>query len=85
LSTSIIVPAAPQVQSDRSILEVLAIAFALALDAFAVSFAASTAGFAKDRRAVFRLSFHFGLFQFLINRGVRLGMASAGQRLSTTG
>ena len=47
-------------------LEVLAIAFALSLDAFAVSFAASTAGFTKNKRAVFRLSFHFGLFQFLM-------------------
>jgi putative Mn2+ efflux pump MntP len=47
-------------------LEVLAIAFALSLDAFAVSFAASAAGFTKNRRAVFRLSFHFGLFQFLM-------------------
>jgi hypothetical protein len=57
-------------------LEVLAIAFALSLDAFAVSFAASTAGFAKDRRAVFRLSFHFGLFQFLMPIvGYALGVA----------
>ena len=57
-------------------LEVLAIAFALALDAFAVSFAASTAGFTKDRRAVFRLSFHFGLFQFLMPlAGYALGVA----------
>jgi manganese efflux pump family protein len=47
-------------------LEVLAIALALSLDAFAVSFAASTAGYTKDKRAVFRLSFHFGLFQFLM-------------------
>ena len=48
-------------------LEVLAIALALSLDAFAVSFAASAAGFTKNnRRAVFRLSFHFGLFQFLM-------------------
>jgi len=57
-------------------LEVLAIAFALSLDAFAVSFAASTAGFTKDRRAVFRLSFHFGLFQFLMPIvGYALGVA----------
>ena len=57
-------------------LEVLAIAFALSLDAFAVSFAASTAGFTKDRRAVFRLSFHFGLFQFLMPlAGYALGVA----------
>jgi len=57
-------------------LEVLAIAFALSLDAFAVSFAASAAGFTKDRRAVFRLSFHFGLFQFLMPIvGYALGVA----------
>ena len=48
-------------------LEVLVIAFALSLDAFAVSFAASAAGYTRNnRRAVFRLSFHFGLFQFLM-------------------
>lgn len=46
--------------------EILAIALALSLDAFTVSLAASTSGFVKDRRAVFRLSFHFGLFQFLM-------------------
>src|SRR5512139_1713515 len=49
-----------------SFLEVLAIALALSLDAFAVSFAASAAGFTNNKRAVFRLSFHFGLFQFLM-------------------
>ncbi len=48
------------------LLEILAIALALSLDAFTVSLAASTSGFAKDKRAVFRLSFHFGLFQFLM-------------------
>lgn len=36
------------------------------MDASAVSLAAAAAGFAKDARAVFRLSFHFGLFQFLM-------------------
>ncbi len=58
-------------------LEVFAIAVALSLDAFAVSFAASAAGFTKNnRRAVFRLSFHFGLFQFLMPiLGWALGMA----------
>ncbi len=58
-------------------LEVFAIAIALSLDAFAVSFAASAAGFTKNnRRAVFRLSFHFGLFQFLMPiLGWALGMA----------
>lgn len=42
------------------------IAAGLAMDASAVSLAAAAAGFAKDGRAVFRLSFHFGLFQFLM-------------------
>jgi manganese efflux pump family protein len=46
--------------------EVLLVAFALSLDAFAVSLAASTAGHVHDRRAAFRLSFHFGLFQFMM-------------------
>jgi putative Mn2+ efflux pump MntP len=46
--------------------EVLIVAFALSLDAFAVSLAASTAGYVTDKRAAFRLSFHFGLFQFMM-------------------
>ncbi|MBD3868497.1 MAG: manganese efflux pump [Acidobacteria bacterium] len=44
-------------------LEIIVIAVALAMDAFAVSLAAAAAGFAGNRRATFRLSFHFGLFQ----------------------
>lgn len=36
------------------------------MDASAVSLAAAAAGYAGNRRAVFRLSFHFGLFQFLM-------------------
>lgn len=46
--------------------EILIIALGLAMDAAAVSLAAAAAGFAKDARAIFRLSFHFGLFQFLM-------------------
>lgn len=46
--------------------EVVVIALALGVDAAAVSLAAATAGFAADRRAAFRLWFHFGLFQFLM-------------------
>ena len=49
-----------------SFIEVMIIALALSIDAFAVSLAASTAGRVYDRRAAFRLSFHFGLFQFLM-------------------
>jgi manganese efflux pump family protein len=39
---------------------------ALAMDATAVSLAASTGGYCDNKRAVFRLSFHFGLFQGLM-------------------
>lgn len=47
-------------------IELILIALALSLDAFAVSVAASAAGHAGTRRAVFRLAFHFGLFQALM-------------------
>ena len=47
-------------------LEILALAVGLALDASAVSLAAGASGLARGRRAAFRLSFHFGLFQFLM-------------------
>jgi putative Mn2+ efflux pump MntP len=46
--------------------EIIIIALGLAMDASAVSLAAAAAGFAKDGRAKFRLSFHFGLFQFMM-------------------
>lgn len=46
--------------------DILIIAFALAMDAAAVSLVASASGFAENKRAVFRLSFHFGLFQFIM-------------------
>ncbi len=36
------------------------------MDASAVSLVAAASGYAKNRRSVFRLSFHFGLFQFLM-------------------
>jgi len=49
-----------------SFLEVFLIALGLASDAFAVSISAGSAGAAVGPRAVFRLSFHFGLFQFLM-------------------
>ncbi len=41
----------------------LMIAVGLAMDAFAVSLGIGTTGQARDRRAKFRLSFHFGVFQ----------------------
>lgn len=41
----------------------LFVAFGLAMDAFAVSLGIGTTGQARDRRAKFRLAFHFGVFQ----------------------
>jgi len=45
---------------------VILIAFALAIDAFAVSFAAGAYFGKSTNRQKFRLSFHFGLFQFIM-------------------
>lgn len=36
------------------------------MDAFAVSLSAAATGIINSKRAIFRLSFHFGLFQFLM-------------------
>lgn len=49
-----------------SILNVLTIALALAMDAFAVSVAAGVSLQAVSFRQTFRLSWHFGLFQALM-------------------
>ena len=46
--------------------EILLIAVGLAMDASAVSLVAAASGYAKDPHARFRLSFHFGLFQFFM-------------------
>jgi putative Mn2+ efflux pump MntP len=46
--------------------EVVLIGLGLAMDAFAVSVAAGTSGRLQAGRGTFRLSFHFGLFQFLM-------------------
>lgn len=46
--------------------EIILIAVALSIDAFAVSLAASAAGRIRGSRATFRIAFHFGLFQFLM-------------------
>jgi len=46
--------------------ELFLIAVGLAMDAFAVALAAGASGKAGGRRAVFRISFHFALFQFLM-------------------
>ncbi|ROL57499.1 manganese efflux pump [Bacteroidetes/Chlorobi group bacterium ChocPot_Mid] len=45
---------------------IILIAFALAIDAFAVSFAAGSFYGKATKRQKFRLSFHFGLFQFFM-------------------
>jgi manganese efflux pump family protein len=42
------------------------IAFGLSMDAFAVSIGAGASGRALSKRAAFRMSFHFGLFQFIM-------------------
>ncbi len=48
------------------ILDTLLLAFALAMDASAVSLGIGAAGFARGARPIFRISFHFGLFQGLM-------------------
>lgn len=48
------------------IAEIILIAVGLSLDAFAVSVGASSNGSVTDARSKFRLSFHFGLFQFMM-------------------
>jgi putative Mn2+ efflux pump MntP len=45
---------------------ILVLAVGLSMDAVAVSLAASASNRARGPRAMFRLSFHFGLFQFLM-------------------
>jgi len=47
-------------------LEVLLIALSMAMDAFAVCLGAGTQRQTNGARPTFRLSFHFGLFQFLM-------------------
>lgn len=49
-----------------NIFYVIMIAFALGVDAFAVSFAGGAYFGKADKHQRFRLSFHFGLFQFLM-------------------
>lgn len=57
----------------------LLIAVGLAMDAFAVSLGIGTARQAEDRRARFRLSFHFGFFQAMMTvLGYGLGSSIAG-------
>ena len=49
-----------------NLLSLLGVAVGLAMDAFAVAIAAGFAVAPVTRRHVFRLAFHFGLFQFLM-------------------
>jgi manganese efflux pump family protein len=51
---------------DLSLLSLLGIAVGLAMDAFAVSIAAGLAVESVTPRHVFRIAFHFGLFQFMM-------------------
>jgi manganese efflux pump family protein len=51
---------------NLSVLSLLGIAVGLAMDAFAVSIAAGLAVASVTPRHVFRISFHFGLFQFMM-------------------
>ena len=61
------------------LLEIMIVAIGLALDSFAVALSASAAGFAADRRAAFRLAFHFALFQAIMPLlGWLLGFQVAG-------
>ncbi len=46
--------------------DIFIISLALAMDAAAVCLGAAASGFAENKRAVFRLAFHFGLFQALM-------------------
>ncbi|MGE5072319.1 MAG: manganese efflux pump MntP family protein [Anaerolineae bacterium] len=46
--------------------EIILIALSMAMDAFAVCLVAGSQNRAEGPRPVFRLSFHFGLFQFLM-------------------
>ena len=48
------------------IIEIVFLALALSIDAFAISVAAATAGHIDGARAAVRLSFHLGFFQFLM-------------------
>jgi putative Mn2+ efflux pump MntP len=49
-----------------SLIETLLLALGMAMDAFAVCLAAGSLPLTQGPRPVFRLSFHFGLFQFIM-------------------
>ena len=48
------------------LLNIIIIAIALAMDASSVGLSLSASGYLKDKRAIFRIAFHFGLFQFIM-------------------
>jgi putative Mn2+ efflux pump MntP len=48
------------------LIDIVSVALGLAMDAFAVSIAATGTGKINNKRAIFRLSFHFGFFQFIM-------------------
>ena len=52
--------------STMGFMEIIFIAFGVSMDAFAVSMGTGTTEYTNSRRAKFRLSFHFGFFQFLM-------------------
>jgi putative Mn2+ efflux pump MntP len=47
-------------------IEIILIAFGLSADAFAVAVAVGAGGHARDLRSMFRLSWYFGFFQFMM-------------------
>jgi putative Mn2+ efflux pump MntP len=49
-----------------SFLQIILLALSMAMDAFAVCLAAGSLRLAQGPRPAFRLSFHFGLFQFIM-------------------
>jgi putative Mn2+ efflux pump MntP len=49
-----------------TLIEILIISLSLAMDAFAVSICSGTKKSVRGIRPIFRLSFHFGLFQFIM-------------------
>lgn len=65
------------------LLTLLGTALALAMDAFAVSAAVSASLASVTGRHVFRLAFHFGLFQFLMPVCGWLGGSLVAQRLAS--
>ena len=51
---------------NMKFIEIILLAFGLAADAFAVSVCVGAGGHARDLRSILRLSWHFGLFQFIM-------------------